>query len=196
MAENELLDLSNPYVYRRWQQLLATQQAKPSEAADALYEDFSRALRKAMRQEPMSRVFEACGKDRAALQVAVSTCKDRSLAKLIEQACKIERSGDPIAVARALADLMIDSLTDQCNRRSYSLLPSLTRDGQQEMESATVQRLEKARPDIVSWLGAALRGDVSDLPKTVRLRRQPIDELLKTSLVNFSGLVKRSSDHV
>jgi hypothetical protein len=192
MAENELLDVSNPFIYRRWRTLLAAGDARPAEAADIFYEDFSVGLHRALRQEPLSKVFAACGQDRVALQAAVLTCKDRQLAKQVEQACKIAKSKDPHCVAAALADLIIQTLVDQCNYRSLSVLGYLNLDGQREIEAATLKRLEDARPHIKACLIASLEGNLSEVPKPARIRRPSAQELLKTSL----ALVPRRSREI
>lgn len=195
MAENELLDLSNPFIYRKWRKILLSDAATPKDAAEALYSDFSDALRNAIRQEPLSRVFLACGEDRVALQAAVIACKDRALARKIEQACKIEKSGCPDAVARALANLLISSIVDQCNRQTLSLLTPLSREGHQAIESAALMRLEASRQDIVGWLSAALEGRGSDVPKPSRPRKPSSDELLNISLIPTFSKIKKGSHH-
>lgn len=156
MAENEVLDVGYGKQYRRWRHALADASLSPAEIAQKLSQDFASILRSKLRGEPFYLVLKACGQDRVALQEAVGAFKNRTMAKLVEQAFKITKSTDPSMVATKMADLLIARLRDKAN--CYALQHRHNADATRHaaIEVETAASLEKIKPRIVEALTASL----------------------------------------
>lgn len=180
MAENEVLDVGNRRRYRRWRQALADANVSPAGVADCLSEEFLSILRSRLRRKPLYLIFKACGRDRNVLQEAVTTFKDRDMAKLVEKAYAITRSSTPLVVADKIAELLVDGLVGRANR--YAFKHDHNTDGGRHaaVEHAAFARLEACKPQIVSLLAASLRGEpirrVRSAPKA-RISAQALNSL-------------------
>lgn len=178
MAENEVLDVGSPRRYRRWRHILSDSNAVPSDSADCLYKEFSAVLKKELRRQPLHAVLTACGRDRAALMEVVATFKNRSLARMVENAYRIARSSDPTAVARKLAELLIDRVISRSNR--YVLRQNQPETRRAALETAAIARFESCKAEVIGWLVASLRNQ--PIQRTLRVPKvQPTATILASS---------------
>ena len=184
MAENEILDVGNSRHYRRWRKALADANFSPTEVAECLREDFLLVLRKKFRGGPLYLVLKACGQDRKALQEAVANCKDRAMAKYVEQAHAITRSSDPLVVARKIAELMIDGVMGRANRHAFKHTQNADSVRHAALESTASARLEACKSEIVSLLAASLRNEPIRRMFRAPKARPSAEILAETSLLH------------
>lgn len=196
MAENEILDVGNPRHYRRWRKALADANLSPTEVAECLSEDFQLVLRKKLWGKPLYLILKACGQDRKALLEAVADCKDRAMAKLVEQAHKITRSSDPLVVAGKIADLLIDSLVGRANR--YAFKHDHTADSVRHsmLEQTASSSLKACKSEVINQLAASLRNEPIRRMPTVRKVRLSSEFSVNTSLIRLANKPSGEPSHV
>lgn len=195
MAENEILDVGNPRHYKRWRKALADPNLSPSEVAERLSEDFKLVVRKKLRGKPLNLVLKACGQGGKVSAEALANCKDRAMAKYVEQACAITRSSDPVVVARKTFELMIDGVMGRANRHAFK--HDHTADGVRHaaLENAASARLEACKSEIVSLLVASLRNEPIRRMPTVRKVRPSAEFSVNTSLIRPANKPSGESSH-
>jgi len=183
MAENEILDVGSSRRYRRWHKALADPNCSPSEVAESLVEDFGAIFMKKLRGPPLHIVLKACGDDRKALQEAVSSFKDRDLAKLVEQAFAITRSKDPLTVAKKIAELLIDGVLGQSNRYALRHEHFVDAAHHQVLDQVATEKMEARRLSLVESLAASLRGERIPRQYKRRLRTPSPESVVMSSLM-------------
>lgn len=189
MAENEVLDVGSPRRYRRWRQALADCGISAPAVAECLCDELLITVRKKLRGKPLYLVLKACGPDRSVLQEAVSTFKDRAMAKLVEQAHRITRSNDPLLVAQKIAELLVDGLLGRANRYAFKYHPNSDGVRHAALEHAASARLEACKPEIVGLLAASLRNE-----PIRRVRGAPKARVSAESLTSLSLSPRHAED--
>jgi hypothetical protein len=179
MAENEILDVGDSRLYRKWKASLANPELSALEVANCLSEDLMGRLRSQLRGKPLYDLLNACGGDREKLRQAVTSLKNGALAKLVETAYAITRSHDVHVVASQIADLLIDGLADKANLYVGKKSLAIGVGRQAEIERESTSRLETSRPEIIGLLVASLTGQ--PIKRTRRARPTP-RSVVETSL--------------
>ncbi|MBE1162787.1 hypothetical protein [Dyella acidiphila] len=196
MAENEVLDVGSRRNYKRWLAVVADSGVSASVAADRLAEDCLATLLRKLRAQPLYLVLKACGVDQIALQSAVATFKDASLARWVETAYRITQSTEPSVIARKVAELLIDGVQSQATRFTMRNDLSIDQNRRDELELATSTSLLAARDQIVEVLEHSLRNGIPQRKRSVSREQQRKEPLISRSLNPIANPQSKISNHV
>lgn len=156
MAENEVLDVGNRRHYRHWRAALADPKLTATEIGECLSQDLMLRLRSALRGPPLYLILKACGQDRETLQAAITSYKDRTLAKFVENACAITKSNDVYVIAKKIADLIVDGVVDRSSLYAGRYEHHANSVSHEALERESSARLEACKPEIVGLIVASL----------------------------------------
>ena len=182
MAENEVLDVGNRRHYRHWRAALADPKLSATEVAECLSQDLILRLRSALRGQPLYLILKACGQDRETLQAAIASCKDRTLAKFVENAYAITKSNDVYVIAKKNADLIVDGVVDRSSLYAGRHGHHANSVSHELLERESSARLEVCKPEIVSLLLASLNGRPIARARIATKQRHTGKSLVETSL--------------
>ena len=182
MAENEVLDVGNRRHYRRWRAALADTKLSATEVAECLSQVLILRLRSALRGPPLLLILKACDQDRETLQAAIASCKDRTLAKFVENAYAITKSNDVYAIAKKIADLIVDGVIDRSSLYAGRHDHHANSVSHEALERESSARLEACKPEIVSLLLASLNGRPIKRARTTPKVRHTAKSMVETSL--------------
>lgn len=198
MAENEILDLGSPRRYRKWRAALCNPTLSPEQKAELLQNEFVSLTRKSLQGTSLYLILQACGKDRAALQAVIDSCKNRELARLAEQAFSLTQSRNVYVLADNIASMLIDRVHDNARLHALKRIEGLDDQQLVALESATSSSLRKCKAEVVAQLMASLSN--VKLPKLQQPRprrpRQSARAVSEVSLLNPSQKPPGESNRV
>ena len=141
-----------------WRAALADPNLTGPEVAECLSQDLILRLRSALRGQPIYLVLKACGQNRETIQAAIASCKDRTLAKFVENAYAITKSNDVYVIAKKIADLIVDGVVDRSSLYAGRHDHTANSVSHELLERESSARLEGCKPEIVDLLVASLSG--------------------------------------
>lgn len=202
MAENEVLDLGGS----RWRRTRAAM-ADPTWSLNAIAECIAGELTGSLRLQlskafqegkTLLTVFQAAGRDPAALRAAVESFCGQAVARTTRDAIKFAPSKDPAVIAKHAAELLIDSCIDKASGFSGRYDRFQTYSEREGLRDAVRRKLDVCRGDIAAVIEASLCGqEVRRQRRAVVYPARPADAqaVLSKSLVTPRLRVAHASEH-
>jgi len=182
MAENEILDIGSSRRYRRFKAALTDVELGPADVAETFGEEMLSQLRRQLSKNSLYTILKASEQDALALSDAIDAFSEKTLARLVLNACAITKSTDVNVVAGKAGDLLIDKLVEQCQlhigRDKYGFDAAKCAALQHEI----VANLEACRGQIVGVLSNSLSGGKPKILRASRRSQPSANTLVSTSL--------------